>query len=200
MKIDKSKLTTEELAALDAIEKKAGIPEATPAEGGDPTPTVPAAPAAEPTAKSAQVPAAGAEEGEDIYKGLHPAVKAELERLRKSADAAEERELQEVAKKYEIIGKKADELVPMLKSLKATGGDAYNQMIAVLDASVTAVEKSGLFKEIGKRGGGDGDAWATIEKHAEAIQKSAPTLSWNQAIDKACEQHPDLVHDYEEGR
>lgn len=178
MKIDKSKLTAEELAALDAIEKKAGIPD--------------------------EPPAAEPQEGdEDIYKGLHPAVKAELERLRKAADAAEERELQEVAKKYEIIGKKAEELVPTLKSLKAAGGDAYNQMIAVLDASVAAVEKSGLFSEVGKSGGAgttSGGAWAEIEKHAEAIQKAAPTMTWAQAVDKACEQHPDLVHEYESGR
>lgn len=189
MKIDKSKLNAEELAALDAIEKKAGIPEEPPA--GEPASTAKAA-AAEPQ-----------EGDEDIYKGLHPAVKAELERLRKAADAAEERELQEVAKKYEIIGKKAEELVPTLKSLKAAGGDAYNQMIAVLDASVAAVEKSGLFSEVGKSGGAgttSGGAWAEIEKHAEAIQKAAPTMTWAQAVDKACEQHPDLVHEYESGR
>lgn len=134
----------------------------------------------------------------DGFLPLHPAAIAELERLRKQADAMEERELQEVAKKYKIIGKKADELVPTLKSLKAAGGDAYDQMIAVLDASVAAVEKSGLFTDVGKRGASGGsDAWAAIEKHAETIQKSAPTMTWNQAIDKACEQHPDLVHEYE---
>lgn len=142
--------------------------------------------------------------GEDIYKGLHPAVRAELERLRKQADAAEERELQEVAKKYEIIGKKAEELVPLLKSLKSAGGDAYAQMITVLDASVAAVEKSGLFTEVGKSGGagaGSADsAWTQIEKHAEAIQKAAPAMTWAEAVDKACEQHPDLVHEYENGR
>lgn len=192
MKIDKSKLNAEELAALDAIEKKAGIPDETPAAqpAGEPAPT----------AKAAPDPQEG---DEDIYKGLHPAVKAELERLRKAADAAEERELRDVAKKYEIIGKKADELVPTLKSLKAAGGDAYNQMIAVLDASVAAVEKSGLFSEVGKSGGAgttSGGAWAEIEKHAEAIQKAAPTMTWAQAVDKACEQHPDLVHEYESGR
>lgn len=196
MNIDKSKLTPEEVAALEAIEKKAGLP--------DDPPAAPTAPAAEPAAKSAPAPtpAPAPEEGEDIYKGLHPAVKAELERLRKQADAAEERELMEVAKKYEIIGKKADELVPTLKTLKAAGGDAYTQMIAVLDASVAAVEKSSLFSEVGKSGGAAGvsDAWAQIEKHAETIQKSAPTMSWAQAVDKACEQHPDLVHEYENGR
>jgi len=203
MKIDKSKLTSEELAALEAIEKKAGIPDE-PAAGGDPAS---AAPAPEPTIKSIQEPAAPAaapEGGEDIYKGLHPAVRAELERLRKQADAAEERELQEVAKKYAIIGKTPEELVPTLKSLKAAGGDAYSQMIAVLDASVEAVEKSGLFSEIGKRGnagaGGADDAWSQIEKHAETIQKSAPNMTWAEAVDKACEQHPDLVHEYENNR
>ena len=107
----------------------------------------------------------------------------------------------EIAKKYEIIGKKAEELVPVFKSLKAAGGDAYNQMITVLDASVTAVEKSGIFSEIGKKGStGEADAWTSIEKHAEEIQKSMPTLTRVQAIDKACEQHPELVHDYENKR
>ncbi|MGI6498014.1 MAG: hypothetical protein ACOX0U_04220 [Oscillospiraceae bacterium] len=148
MKIDKSKLTPEELAALEAIEKKAGIqddPETDPTPADVNKGATDPVPAAEPTAG----------EGEDIYKGLHPAVKAELERLRKSADAAEDRELSEIAKKYEIIGKKSEELVPLFKSLKAAGGDAYNQMITVLDASVEAVEKSGIFSEIGKKGNGE---------------------------------------------
>ena len=204
MRIDKSKLTAEEVATLEAIEKKAGIPDEPPT-GGDTPPASAPAPEPTPTAKAAPVSAPAADNGgEDIYKGLHPAVRAELERLRKQADAAEERELQEVAKKYEIIGKKSDELVPMLKSLKAAGGDAYDQMIAVLDASVAAVEKSGIFSEIGKSGGatvsGAESVWAQIEKHAEAIQKAAPTMTWAEAVDKACEQHPDLVHEYENGR
>ena len=188
MKIDKSKLTPEELTTLEAIEKKAGIQDE-PAPTGDPTPAD--------VNKGAGSPAG---EEEDIYKGLHPAVKAELERLRKSADAAEDRELAEVAKKYEIIGKKADELVPLFKSLKAAGGNAYDQMIAVLDASVTAVEKSGIFSEIGKKGNGEADAWAALEKHADEIQKSMPNITRAQAIDKACEQHPELVHEYENER
>lgn len=190
MKIDKSKLTAEEAAALDAIEKKAGLPDETP----------PAPPMVE---KAAPVPPAApvTEEGEDIYKGLHPAVKAELERLRKSADSAEERELQEVAKKYELLGKKPEELVPTLKSLKAAGGDAYNQMLTVLDASLAAVQKSGIFKEVGFNGAGGGnDPWETIEKHADEIMKAAPTMTRAVAVDKACEQHPELVAEYEKAR
>lgn len=190
MKIDKSKLTPEELATLEAIEKKAGIQE-------DPAPAGTAPAGVEKGAAAPATTETTPPEGEDIYKGLHPAVKAELERLRKAADAAEDRELTEIAKKYEIIGKKADELVPLLKSLKAAGGNAYEQMLSVLDAGVEMVEKSGIFSEIGKKGNGETNAWVAIEKHADDIQKAMPTLTRAQAIDKACEQHPELVHEYE---
>lgn len=196
MKIDKSKLTPEELAALEAIEKKAGIPDE-PANEPNPVPAATDVNKSEGQAGDNQ----NTGEEEDIYKGLHPVVKAELERLRKAADQAEERELAEVAKKYEIIGKKTEELIPLFKSLKKAGGNAYEQMIAVLDASVEAVEKSGIFTEIGKKGSnGDVDAWAAIEKHADEIQKSMPNLTRAQAIDKACEMHPELVHEYENKR
>jgi len=192
MKIDKSKLTPEELAALEAIEKKAGIQEDT---------TPPAATGTDPVAKGAATePAANNNEPEDIYKGLHPAIKAELESLRKTAEKLEDRELTEIAKKYEIIGKKPEDLVPLFKSLKAAGGNAYDQMIAVLDASVEAFEKSGIFNEVGKKGSGTADAWTLIEKHADEIQKSMPTLSRTQAIEKACDQHPELVAEYENQR
>lgn len=197
MKIDKSKLTAEELAQLEAIEKKAGVTEDPAPAATDPTP------ATDPVSKQTTgTPAAAdpAAEGDDIYKGLHPAVAAELKELRKRADAAEERELQNVAKKYEILGKKPDELVKTLKSLKSNGGTAYDDMIGILDASLAAVEKSGAFREIGKSGSGTPDAWAQIEKHADEILKAAPTMTRAQAIDKACDQHPELVAEYEQNR
>ena len=188
-KIDKSKLTPEELAMLEAIEKKAGIPDE---PANDPNPAAPATEVNKSAGQAGDNQNTGEEE--DIYKGLHPAVKAELERLRKAADQAEEKELTEIAKKYEIIGKKPEELVPLFKNLKKAGGNAYEQMIALLDASVEAVEKSGVFSEIGKKGGaGTVDAWAAIEKHADEIQKSMPNLTRAQAIDKACQLHPELV-------
>lgn len=197
MKIDKSKLTAEELAQLEAIEKKAGVTEDPAPAATDP------APATDPVSKQTTgTPAAAdpAAEGDDIYKGLDPAVAAELKELRKRADAAEERELQNVAKKYEILGKKPDELVKTLKSLKSNGGTAYDDMIGILDASLAAVEKSGAFREIGKSGSGTPDAWAQIEKHADEILKAAPTMTRAQAIDKACDQHPELVAEYEQNR
>ena len=205
MKIDKSKLSAEELTALEAIEKKAGIPEETPAPAVSTTPmdigTV--AKCAEPTPTPAATPAVDAD---DIYKGMHPAVAEELKNLRKFREETEDREIMSVAKKYELLGKKPEELAPVLKSLKAAGGTAYADMIGVLDANLAVVQASPAFTEIGKRGGtgspvcGADAAWAQIEKKAEEIRKSVPTLSYAQAIDKACEQNPDLVQQYENNR
>lgn len=196
MKFDKSKLTAEELAQLEAIEKKAGITE-------DPAPaaTDPVTKTTEPAATATDhTPAATEPAGDDIYKGLHPAVAAELKELRKRADAAEERELTEVAKKYEILGKKPEELAKTLKTLKAAGSSAYDDMISVLDASLASVEKSGAFSEVGKSRSGQPDAWNQIEKHADDIMKAAPNMTRTQAIEKACEQHPELVAEYEANR
>lgn len=192
MKIDKSKLTAEEIAQLEAIEKKAGV--------ADEPATDPAGDEGVNKANPAPANTPAAEDGEDIYKGLHPAVAAELKELRKRADAAEERELEAVAKKYEILGKKPEDLTKTLKSLKAAGGSAYDDMIGVLDASLAAVEKSGAFREVGKSGSGTPDAWAQIEKHADEILKAAPTMTRAEAIDKACDQHPELVAEYEQNR
>lgn len=200
MKIDKSKLSAEELAALEAIEKKAGIPEDT-----NPTP----APAAtDPVVKAAETVPTSTPTGEadDIYKGMHPAVAEELKNLRKFREETEDREILAVAKKYELLGKKPEELAPVLKSLKAAGGTAYADMIGVLDANLAVMQASPAFTEIGKRGGtglpaSDADsAWAQIEKKAEEIRKSAPTMSQAAAIEKACELNPDLVHQYESNR
>lgn len=161
MNVDKSRLTAEEQATLDALLAK----------GADSDPS------------SAQ--------DDDIYKGLHPAVKAELERLRKAVDAQEDRELEAVAKKYEAIGKKPEELVPVLKSLKGT--PAYDEMISVMDAAVDAVEKSALFTEIGKTGHGTGDAMKQADEKAAEIMKADPKLTHAQALDKVFEMNPELA-------
>ena len=44
--------------------------------------------------------------------------------------------------------------VPTLKSLKAAGGTAYNDMIGILDSAVSMAEACGTFEEIGKSGHG----------------------------------------------
>ena len=198
MKIDKSKLTPAELAFLQSIEKRYGEEEGAGAEG-----VTPPAQNTDPTPATgvgkSNTPAQGTDGGEDIYKGMHPAVRAELENLKKFREATEERELEDVAKKYEIIGKKKEELVPVLKSLKAAGGTAYTDMIAVLDGAVAAVEKSGAFAEIGKSGGAgttDGAAWTKAETQAAEIMKSK-NVTKAQALDEVFRNDPELAAECE---
>ena len=187
--IDKDKLTDEEKKQLEAIVNKAGITKPEDDNGKDDNKD-------DKDVKKIKDEPINHDQ-EDIYKGLHPAVAAELKSLRKARDESEERE---IAKKYEVIGKKSEELVPTLKSLKAAGGTAYQDMIGVLDMAVEAVEKSGAFTEIGKSGHSDVSGSTAIAKAraiADEIKKSNPTMSDTEAMAKTWETHPELMEDYD---
>ena len=199
MKIDKSKMTPAERTFYEEIEKRYGTDEAgtpagqtpPPAEG-TPAPAAPAeagtpAPADTGVAKSANPnpnPAPG-------YAPIDPRVQAELDSLRKFRESYEDRELHDVAKRYTLIGKKEDELFPILKSMKAAGGNAYDSYIAVLDESMKLAESSGAFSEIGKSGGEAPDAWARAEAKAAEIMKSK-NVTKAQAIDEVLMNDPAL--------
>lgn len=199
MKIDKSKMTPAERAFYEEIEKRYGTDEAgtpagqtpPPAEG-TPAPAAPAeactpAPADTGVAKSANPnpnPAPG-------YAPIDPRVQVELDSLRKFRESYEDRELHDVAKRYTLIGKKEDELFPVLKSMKAAGGTAYDTYVAALDEAVKFAESSGTFKEIGKRGGEAPDAWARAEAKAAEIMKSK-NVTKAQAIDEVLMNDPVL--------
>lgn len=205
--IDKSLLTPAERAFYEDIEKRCGVnPAVAKADTKGKKTGEEEEEEEEPAKKGEKKPEVKkyASTGtENIYEGLHPLVAAELQELKKRADEADEKEIAEVAKKYEIIGKKSEDLIPVLKSLKGAGGSAYTDMIGILDASVEAVNKSSMFAEIGKSGGYGGtepDAWTTIEKKADEIQVANPDMNRQTAIDKACQQNPQLVHDYESER
>ncbi|MEF9896082.1 MAG: hypothetical protein RR843_09940, partial [Clostridia bacterium] len=181
MKFNTEKMTQEEKATFEDLSKRYGFEE-THAEP-------------EPTTQQPTTPE------EDVYKGIHPAVKAELENLRKFREESETRQFNEVAKKYTLLGKKPEELAPLLKSLKDVGGTTYDDMIAMLDANLSAFEKSGVFSEIGKRGSNStDDAWQQIESAAQEIIKSKPDMHYADAIDAACMAHPELVQEYEKSR
>lgn len=195
MKIDKSKMTPAERAFYEEIEKRYGEAEApgTPAGQTPPPADNPPAPAA-PADGGTPAPTA------DVTKGLKPntdpapidpRVQAELDSLRKFRESYEDRELHDVAKRYTLIGKKEDELFPVLKSMKAAGGTAYDTYVAALDEAVKFAESSGTFKEIGKRGGEAPDAWARAEAKAAEIMKSK-NVTKAQAIDEVLLNDPAL--------
>lgn len=197
-RIDKSKMTEAERNIYETLEKKYGVE-------ADDSAVQKKQEVDEKVEKKATTQANAGEpeknEGqEDVYKNLHPAVKAEIESLKKFKEEAENRELNEIAKKYEIIGKKPEELVPTLKSLKAAGGSAYADMIAILDQTVETVEKSGVFAEIGKSGHGTNEntAEAKIGTIAKGYMEKDPSMSYNRAVAKAWEDNPELLDEYDE--
>lgn len=226
MKIDKSKMTPAERAFYEEIEKRCGTDDGN--TGGAvhlavAVPTQTAAPATRVTAvgedavakalqmlgmdsgTAAEALNTGGEE-EDIYKGLNPDVKAEIEALKKFREETEEKELRQVAKSYAIIGKKEEELLPVLKSVKAAGMDAYNQLISALDDAKAAVEKSGAFTEIGKSGyrlsatpgANENSSEAKISGIAKGYMEKDPGMSYTDAVAKAWEDNPELMAAYEE--
>lgn len=212
-KIDKSKMSPEDRAAYEDILKKYGIEEEEEPvvkstvkpgdnkEGEEEEDDLDKGCGKQTTKKSIS---GQAEPEEDIYKGLHPAVKAEIEALRKYRETAENREFMEAAKKYEVIGKKAEELAPVLKSLKAAGGTAYDDMISTLDSMVAMAENSGIFSEIGKSGHGShsdvtkGKTEAQVESIAKGYMEKDPGMSYTEAVAKAWESNPDLLASYDE--
>lgn len=205
MKIDKSKLTAAELAFLESIEKRCGVEEGGNLYEGISTVSAEQTPTESTVTKSTAQPTTeektAEQDSDNIYKGLSPLVAAELEELKKFRQAAEDRELSDIAKKYAIIGKKEEELVPLFKSLKAAGGTAYNDMIAVLDQAVATVEKSGAFSEIGKSGHGSsatGAVKAKVDTIAKGYMEKDPTMDYTTAVAKAWEDHPELMDEYEE--
>ncbi|EET60414.1 hypothetical protein BRYFOR_07610 [Marvinbryantia formatexigens DSM 14469] len=217
LKIDKAKMTPEERAVYEDIVKKYAVDvekEKDPDDIGKVKPQEDpdeveeeGAEKKKSCAKSATHIKEGQEHGtgEDLYKGLHPAVRSELEALKKFREEAETRELMEVAKRYEIIGKKPEELVQTLKSLKAAGGSAYADMIDTLDATVAAVEKSGIFTEFGKSFSGGGQtivskssAEGKIDTIAKSYIEKDPSMTMAAAVAKAWENHPELMADYED--
>ena len=187
--VDKSLLSPEEAAFLDAIMKKANATETDEAEPAEPGKKVDPAAAKEEAEKAGELPP-------EVKKAL-----AEVETLKKSAEM---KELENVAKKYEILGKKANEEAQTLYNLRKSGEANYNAYIAALDAQVDLVEKSGLFSEIGKSGGrgfssvAKSEPEAKIESIAKGYMEKDPELNYNDALAKAWEQNPDLMAAYDE--
>ena len=122
---------------------------------------------------------------------------AELDALKKRVEYFEDREMLEVAKKYEALGKKPEDLAKSLKAYKNAGGTLYDDMIATLDVALDAVNKSSAFEEVGKKGIGNSGSVSVskIEKFAQEIMAKDPSLDRYQAIDKAYMDHPELIEE-----
>ena len=189
--VDKSLLTPEEAEMLDQLVAKATTKKA---DDGEPAKK-------EEPAPGKVDPAKAKEEGKDE---LPPEVKKALEEVEELKKSYEMKALVDVAKKYEVLGKKADEEAKILYDLKKSGEANYNAYISALDAQVDLVEKSGLFAEIGKSGNykatpvAKSEPETKIESIAKGYMEKDPTLDYDTAVAKAWENNPELFDAYEE--
>lgn len=182
MKINKNLLSEAELAFLDAIEKKAGTQE--PEENA--------------TSMLGNEVKKVAQAGQ-VAPVVPEALQQIMERIDKRLADAENEKLIAVAKKYELLGVKAEEIMPVLKKAQEEP-EVYGQFVKRMDNALAAVEKAGIFEEIGKRGGMEepeasdaNEAWAQVEKKAAEICKARPELSIWKARDMVCQEHPELA-------
>jgi len=205
---DKSKMTPEDQAALESLEKKygAGNGDGGQGEGGEQGKE---AKKPEPEVKKQAQPEAGAGAAQAQAQSMHPEVQkaladfqelakkrdAEIEELKKSLEIER---LAAVARKYELIGKKADELAPKLYELKKAGGTAYDEFISLMDEYLNTVNKSGMFTEIGSNmSGGAGTEQTIMVKAAEVTKAAANGMSSPDAVIKAWEENPELAEQYD---
>lgn len=195
MKFNKSKMTPEEIQTLEDLEKRYGIAD-DPAPAEPPAPTNDVNKSAAPEPKPAPTPEMHPEVKKALedMEAVNKARLAEIEDLKKSLEIER---LTTFAKKYEIIGKNADELAAKLYELKKAGGTVYADYVALLDENLTAVEKGGLFTAIGSDNSGTTDTVGKITAAAGEIAKSANTGMTPEAVIKAWENNPDLAQAYE---
>ena len=201
--IDKSRFNDEQLAqyeALVAIGKAEVDPEANKGEMDGKVP--PAVPPKKNPPEKAEV------ETMETTKSAPPAevalpdfVKNAIAKSEKFIEEQQKKEQVDVAKKYEILGEKPEELGPKLYDLKKSDETMYNTVIATLDKQVALIEKSPLFAEIGKSGNGGSynglsGAEAKVDAKAQEIMKADPNMSYTAAIAKAWED-PALAAEYD---
>ena len=182
LKIDKSKMTPEEVTAYEEIVKKYAVDEPEEDPAADPVP--------QETDVDKSKEGAPAAQEEPVESEILKSLKAEIEETRKSLNAMKDEaltnEMTEVAKKYVPLGKKVEELVPVLKQMKAGGEELYSNYVALLDQQLDIQKSSGIFTEIGKSTTGDasGDPEKMWIAKARELMKNRSDLTLQQAMDE----------------
>ena len=117
------------------------------------------------------------------------------------ADAEREariaKEMDDTAADLEALGVPADEMSDLLKSLhEQVTPETYESVVEVLAKSAAVVETADIFSEIGKGGTKPTGTEENLAGAAEEIRKADPSLTQEQAIAKALEEHPEMYAEY----
>ena len=204
--IDKSRFNDEQLAqyeALVAIGKAEVDPEAN--KGAMKEETPPAVPPKKKNPEKEEVEPMETKKSAPTEIAVPQFITDAIAKSEKFIEDVEKKEMVELAKKYDVLGQKPEELGEQLYNLKKSDEAMYNTCISMLDGQVALIEKSPLFAEIGKSGrnggsvvsGVGGGAVAKAEAKAREILKSCPEMGYDAAIAKAWEDNPELMDEYD---
>ena len=130
--------------------------------------------------------------------------KAEAKEAKQIAkELKEEKILKEYVEKAEDLPHLAIEPIkfgPVLKALGEGHPAEFSEIFRVLKAADAAIEKSELFKEIGKAGSGESDAEAQVYAKARAMVAKDGDLTLEDAVCKVLDENPELYDKYEDER
>lgn len=201
-RIDKSKFNAEQLAQYEelvAIGKADVDPEAAEKEVEDEKPPAPPKKSKKEEEKDVEdTKKSATPENQE----LSPEVKKALEEVEELKKSLAMQEMSQVAKKYDALGKEG--LAQTLYDMKKSNEANYNAYITVLDeqlALTEKLEKSDLFREIGKSGSGHSagnSVESKIGAKAAEIMKADPRIDYDTAVCKAWQQSPELMAEYDE--
>lgn len=130
----------------------------------------------------------GATNDGDGDQQIHPDVKKAIEEVAELRKSMELEKLENFAKKYEVIGKKAPELAQKLYELRQIGEQHYNDYVALLDEQLNTAN-AGIFKEFGTS---RSSTMSDLNSSVTEILKSNPSMTREQAVIKAFEINPNL--------
>jgi hypothetical protein len=161
---------------------------------------------------------AASELSKETLEKLDPGVRSLLEKTLAERDQAtakadealglakelkEEKILKEYVEKAAALPNLAIEALkfgPVLKALGEGHPAEFSEILRVLKAADAAIEKSELFKEIGKAGSGESDAEAQVYAKARAMVAKDGALTFDDAVCKVLEDDKELYTRYEDER
>jgi hypothetical protein len=125
------------------------------------------------------------------------------EALSLAKELKEEKILKEYVEKAEKLPHLSIEVMKFAPIMKALGEEhpaEFAEVLRVLKAADAAIEKSELFKEIGKAGSGESDAEAQVYAKARALVAKDGDLTFDDAVCKVLEEDKELYTRYEDER
>jgi len=125
------------------------------------------------------------------------------EALGLAKELKEEKILKEYVEKAEDLPHLPIEVLKFAPIMKALGEEhpvEFAEVWRVLKAADAAIEKSELFKEIGKAGSGESDAEAQVYAKARGMVAKDGELTFDEAVCKVLDDNPELYEKYEDER